>query len=95
MASEKIVQMPKIDVLENTNEMVQTMLAAFAKNREEVQKLNRDVLEKTNVLVKAAGQTALDLYDFNVKLTESWFAIVEDSVRTANGIAKKAVAKAA
>lgn len=93
MASEKIVQMP--NVLENTNEVVQTMLSAFAKNRDEVQKLNRDILEKTNVLVRAAGQTALDLYDFNVKLTESCFAIVEENIRTANGIAKKAVAKVA
>lgn len=93
MATEKIVQMP--NVFENSNEVVQSMLSAFAKQREEVQKLNREVLEKTNVLVKAAGQTALDLYDFNVKLSESWIAIVEQSVRNANEMTKKAVAKAA
>lgn len=94
MANEKIMQLPKFDV-NQTNEVVLESLAVFAKQREEVQKLTRESLEKANVLVKAAGQTALDLYDFNVKLTEAWFKIAEDTLRTANGMAKKAVATAA
>lgn len=95
MANEKIHQMPRIDVLANSGELVLETLAAFARQREEINKLTREALEKTNVLVRAAGQTALDLYDFDVKLSESWFQIAEDSIRTANGIARKVAARAA
>ena len=94
MANENVFQMPKFDV-SSTNEMVLEAMAAFAKQREEANKINREALEKMNVLVKAASSTALDLYDFNVKLTESWFAIVETTVKNAAAATSKAVAKAA
>ena len=89
MATEKIVQMNKTDVIANGTELVLESMAQFDKVREEVQKLTRDGIEKTNALVRAAGQTALDLYDFNVRMTETLFSMTEDSIRNASGIARK------
>jgi hypothetical protein len=95
MATEKIVQMPQIDVVQNSTDLVLETLQVLAKQREEAQKMTRESLEKMNTLVRAAGQTALDLYDFNVRLTETWFAMSQDAVRNAAGMAKKVQAKAA
>src|SRR5437868_3449589 len=53
MATEKIVQMPRIDVVQNSSEMVLDTLAVLAKQREEVQKMTRESFEKMNTLVRA------------------------------------------
>lgn len=94
MSTENVFKMPKFDV-SSTNEMVLEALAMFGKQREEANKINREALEKANVLVKAMSSTALDLFDFNVKVTESFFQIFETTLKNANGMVSKAVAKAA
>jgi hypothetical protein len=94
MAMEK-TQTPKNDVFATQQELVLEGLNFAAKQREELEKLGRDGLERSGVLVRATCQTALDAYDFGVRMMSTYQNLTEEMVRTSMGMARKATARAA
>ena len=94
MATESKTVTPKTEVFTNAAELVIDGLNAAAKQREEVASISREGLEKMNALVRASGQTSLDLFDFSVKMAGAWHNASLDAIHAVTGIAKKAAARA-
>ena len=92
MATEKTTTTPKNDVFATQQELVLEAMSFQAKQREELEKLGRDGLERTGVLVRATCQTALDAYDFGVRMMSTYQNLSEELVRTSLGMARKATA---
>lgn len=94
MATEKIHATPKTEVFANAADLMVESIANAGKLREEVEKVGRDSLERTGVLVRATWQTALDGYDFGTRTMATWQKLAVESVENAIGIAKKATVRA-
>lgn len=95
MATEKTTTTQKNDVFAAQAEMVLESMELAAKQRAELEKLGREGLERTGVLVRAGCQTALDAYDFGVKMMGTYQGLTEEAIRATFGMARKVAARAA
>lgn len=95
MATEKTTTTGKNDVFAMQAEMVLEGMELAAKQRAELEKLGREGLERTGVLMRAGCQTALDAYDFGAKMMATCQNLTEEIVRTSFGMARKVNARAA
>jgi hypothetical protein len=96
MATEKMsIVTPKTDAFANAAELMVDSINNAGKLREEMEKVGRDTLERTGVLVRASWQTALDGYDFHTKTMATWQKLAVEMVEATVGAARNVAGRAA
>ena len=77
------------DVIANATELTFDVFNHLTKQREEIEKVTRESIERTGALVKAGFQASLDAFDMGAKTMAAWQRIGEDAVRTFYGVAQR------
>lgn len=79
---------------ENITESTLNTMKAWDAQRQEVEKMTRETLERTGSLMKVWWQTGMDLFDMSTRNAATWQRLGEEAFRSACGVARKAVENA-